>query len=813
MPEHTESPKPGTESHAAVLRYILDAIPYKVFWKDRDSNFLGCNQAFATVAGVASPEQILGKSDFDLAWSREEAEFYRQCDLQVMERGEPMVDIEETQQREDGQQVVILTSKVPMRDARGEVSGILGIFTDITYLKEIERDLRQATVRAEQAACAKSAFLATVSHELRTPLTLILSPLLAALEGSYGTLPAPATRALRGCELNARRLLGHVDELLEFSRAEAGAAARPPAWVDVLELARSLVNEAEETARQKGIDLALRAPGGGLAVRVDPDGLAKALSNLLGNALKFTPLGGEVRVALSRRDGGVEVVVRDTGIGIPAALHQAIFEPFQQADGSSTRRYGGVGLGLALVRRFVAGCDGSIQLESSPGQGACFRMWVPGPTRETPPSEADLPRARRVPEALPQALAEPGPEPEGATPVAGRPPVLLAEDDPDLRAHLVELLAGEFAVTATGDGAAALERARREDYAVIVTDLMMPVLDGLGLVRELAADPRTRAVPVLVLTARAAEDELVGAMDLGAQDFLTKPFRPSELRARVRAAARLHALNRELRIAQARLQEAQRLESLGVMAGGIAHNFHNMLAIIQGQVELVGDQLPEDSPAHIDLQVVEQVVQRAEHEVSGILTYAGRAPERCETLRVEDEVRAITHLLAPSMPASVTLELEFDAPPPHLRADRRHLGQLVHQLVTNAAEASTARGGVVSLRVASADVAQVAGDRLVVDEGGPRDPDAAPAAGRYLDLTVVDRGCGMDDATRARVFDPFFTTHFPGRGMGLPTVLGIVRAVRGHLAMESTPGEGTRVSVYLPVTTGGDAGAKDPSGG
>jgi len=308
-----------------------------------------------------------------------------------MERGVPLLDQEEVTHDDQGREMVILTSKVPLRNEAGDVIGLLGIIVDITQRKHIETELQSAKEQAERAARIKGDFLANMSHELRTPLTLVLSPLESLMAGDAGPLPAPFLSQVQRAHRNAVRLLGMVNDLLDFSRLEAGKQQVVLEGTDVSELAMLIVEDGQPAAESLGLKLEFETQLGPEPVPVDRSMMEKIVLNLLGNALKFTPSGGTIRVLLRPAGTELELSVSDTGIGIARSDQQRIFERFQQADSTSTRRYGGTGLGLALVKEFSELMGGSVAVESEVGKGSRFVVKLPRQLAGTMPLTSSLP--------------------------------------------------------------------------------------------------------------------------------------------------------------------------------------------------------------------------------------------------------------------------------------------------------------------------------------------------------------------------------------------------------------------------------------
>ncbi|MEY2937130.1 MAG: hypothetical protein RL033_7879 [Pseudomonadota bacterium] len=567
------TPEQTLARERAILQYVVDNVPYCIFWKDKDSRYLGCNKNFAALDGRSNPRELVGKTDFDTAW-RQHADSYRAFDRATMERGVPLLHQEEVTHDDKGREMYILTSKVPLRNDSGEVIGLLGIIVDITERKQIETELQRAKEEAERAARIKGEFLANISHELRTPLTLVASPLESLLAGDSGPLPAAAQLQLERAHRNALRLTGMVNDLLDFSRLEAGKQPILPEHTNVSQLSELIVVDAQPLATSRGLTLTFSSSLRDVGLSLDRSMFEKILMNLLGNALKFTHRGGRVEVELRLLGDSFELSVSDTGIGIALADQERIFERFQQADATATRQYGGTGLGLALVREFSQLMGGSAGVESEPGRGSRFFVRLPcrlaTTTTATPPVPVPVNRWSSMQGSSGDTLP-----PDADDGAEEQPSVLLVEDNAEMRSYLRQLLAGRYRVIAVENGQAALEVARQEQPDVILSDVMMPGLDGLSLVEILKSDEALRHIPVILLTARAGKDAAVSALEAGADDYICKPFSPSELRARVRAAYRLGDAYRRMAAMAEELARARELLSSGLPSekrstGGVA---------------------------------------------------------------------------------------------------------------------------------------------------------------------------------------------------------------------------------------------------
>jgi signal transduction histidine kinase/two-component SAPR family response regulator len=419
------------------------------------------------------------------------------------------------------------------------------IATAISNAVALEDARRRAEALAEIDR-AKTAFFSNVSHEFRTPLTLMLGPTEAALVEPDAALRG---EALEMVHRNQLRLLKLVNALLDFSRIESGRAQATYRPTDISALTRELAGTFRSAIEHAGLRFDVDCPPIAAPAYIDSDLWEKVVMNLLSNALKFT-LEGSIRIAMREQDGHIELTVEDSGAGIPADHVDRVFERFHRVEGVRSRTHEGSGIGLALTYEVVALHRGEIAVSSTYGAGSTFTVRIPAGSSHLPqerlalepgPSTTTRGAAAYVEEAT-RWLAEKAEQ--SATSGALRERILVADDNADMRDYLRHLLRG-WDVETVGNGAEALERARTSPPDLVVTDVMMPELDGFGLLSALRGDPRTSAVPVLMLSARSGEEARVSGLAAGADDYVVKPFSARELIARVRSLLALVEARRE----------------------------------------------------------------------------------------------------------------------------------------------------------------------------------------------------------------------------------------------------------------------------
>ena len=438
------------------------------------------------------------------------------------------------------------------------------VSTALANARALEEERKRAQALAELDR-AKTAFFSNVSHEFRTPLTLMLGPIEELLARTHADVPPAAKGQLELARRNGLRLLRLVNTLLNFSRIEAGREQALFEPIDLQPLTMELASVFRGATERAGLQLTVECATPCEPVYVDREMWEKIVLNLVSNALKFT-FEGEIAITLRQVNGTAEMRVRDTGVGIPAEEIPRLFERFHRVPNVRSRTHEGSGIGLALVQELVKQHGGSVSVESKLGEGSTFVVRLPLGRAHLPPehvggrgalaptSGARSPFAEEALSWLPDSAGENAePLPRGESlPVrypaseadASLSRLLIADDNADMRKYLAHLLGERYRVETVPDGEAALAatRARRPD--LILSDIMMPRLDGVGLLRELRADAALQTVPVILLSARAGEEVIEGLQE-GADDYLIKPFSARELLARVAAHLKLARLRNE----------------------------------------------------------------------------------------------------------------------------------------------------------------------------------------------------------------------------------------------------------------------------
>jgi signal transduction histidine kinase/DNA-binding response OmpR family regulator len=399
-------------------------------------------------------------------------------------------------------------------------------------------ELRQANARLAELDTAKTAFFSNISHEFRTPLTLMLGPLEDALADAES--PASQRWRLEAAHRNCQRLLKLVNTLLDFSSIEAGRVQAQYEPTDLSPLTADLASQFRSAVERAGLALIVDCRPLPEPIYLDRAMWEKIVLNLLSNALKHT-FEGRIEVRVQWVDKRAQLSVEDTGVGIPREQIPRLFERFHRVPGAPSRTHEGSGIGLSLVREFVDLHSGSVSVESEVGRGSRFLVSLLAGSTHLPaesvvqgtPGNATYRTASAYIEEALHWLPSPGTPAAGKT-ASARSRILWADDNSDMREYVASLLRPHYEVIAAPDGQTALEAARAVVPDLVLSDVMMPRLDGVGLLKALREDERTRSVPVILLSARAGEEAALEGINAGADDYLVKPFSARELLARVR---------------------------------------------------------------------------------------------------------------------------------------------------------------------------------------------------------------------------------------------------------------------------------------
>lgn len=666
----------------------------------------------------------------------------------------------------------------------------------------------------------KTRFFANVSHEFRTPLTMIIGPLENMLTGAVK--PGSEHRQVELMHRNAMRLMRLINQLLDLSKLEDGRMQLKARRRDVVPFAEGIVLSCTAFAERKGIALNFEAQADQILVCFEPDKLEKVLYNLLSNAIKFTPAGGRISMALAEApptqrfpNGALKVEVRDTGKGIPEDQLEHIFDRFHQVDGSNTREHEGTGIGLALVKELILLHRGTIDVESELGKGTTFSVMLPMGTQHLAPTELATEEHPEEESFAMTELATPDfdymhddevPLRDDASAPDDAPLVLVVDDNRDVRDYVEGVLGDEYRVASARDGRDGLDKAQQLAPDLIISDVMMPNMDGNELCRAVKSSPDLDHIPVILLTARATHELKLEGLEVGADDYIPKPFNVHELKVRIRNLLRLRHQEKELKELnddlEAKVQEqfqelvrerrryeeelidakekaeaSDRLKT--AILNNLSHEFRTPLTAILGFNEILemetGGELREftdeiDRGSRRLLRTLDSLLKLSRIEAEDLDGGAEEVDLRSITRGVVDRYRK----RASEKGLALRVDTEAGA---ELRINAAALEEILDNLVDNAVK-FTREGEIVV-------TAGRAGDDAVV--------------------RVRDTGVGIGPRFLPQIYDAFkqesddLNRAFEGVGLGLTIAKRMTELMNGAIQVESTRGTGTTFTVRFPA--------------
>ena len=693
-------------------------------------------------------------------------------------------------------------------------------FREFALRSEVEKShqlLESQNQQLSELNEAKTRFFANISHELRTPLTIMLgiTERLKIILGRHSLEPG-IDEMTTMLEQNGLRLLKLIDDLLDLVRFDTGHADINNQSTSIHAHIEGLLRSLRHLAEQDRVALLWNCQSEHESIQIDRDKFDKILLNLVINAIKFTPSGGSIEVNVKIEGEHLTLSVEDTGVGIPPEVLPRIFERFWQVDTSSTRKFQGAGIGLALVRSLAEALGGSVKVDSKLGHGTTFTVGLPTAAAESVEDELSGPlmdggniaqlhrrAAMSIPGKMaPKPVSHMPPAPHAAPmigrPSGARPLVLIADDEPDIRRFLRMQMENVDIIEAS-DGAEALELTRLRRPQLVLLDHMMPEMDGVEVCKGIRENHITRGIAVIILTARADEQTKLAALEAGANDFLTKPFSTAELALRLEnqiAMARIRRemaeLNLELQGALEQIKENEvvmvrneKLSSLGRMSAGIIHEINNPLNYAGAGIHALATFtrfLPDTEQA--DFEDILKDIREGVERVSQIVIDLRKFTREDNATSGDADLSEILTRSRRMISHQIGKEIEFSLNIPNNSLIRGNPNQLVQVFI------NFFQNSIDAIH-----------QRTETDGGEPgRIEVSVDPAGEGWQVTVHDNGIGIPPENLARIFDPFFTSKDVGKGMGLGLSIThqILQSHNALVEVDSRPGKFTRFRIAFP---------------
>ncbi|HEX9758956.1 MAG TPA: ATP-binding protein [Nitrospiria bacterium] len=701
-------------------------------------------------------------------------------------------------------------------------------------LEETKSNLEQAYSKLKELDEVKSKFFSNVSHELRTPLTLILAPLESILKGELGEINFQQNKQIQIMYNNALRLLKLINNLLDLAKIDAGKMELYYNQGNIVEFIKGIVASVSPMAEKKKIHLTFLEGNSVPAFYFDRDKIEKVILNLLFNALKFTESGGNVTVRCEpNRNNKEEVVIdiQDTGIGIAEEDMHKLFSRFSQIDSSSTRRFEGTGVGLALAKEIVELHQGRIWPTSELGNGTTMTFTLPlkldltgegGVVHEDRrkiqkpvlPENRDQDWTKHIHTAAEYSgagllIEENTPDPlSHKKPNSDQLTILLVEDNPDMINFIGFHLHEEFNLLKATNGEEGLSLGFQHVPDLIISDVMMPKKNGYELCKEIKGNIRTKHIPIILLTAKADLSMKIEGLEHGADDYLTKPFNAQELKAKVKSLLNQRRLEKEIQLrseeleatlhalteTQSQLVHSEKMAALGLLVAGIAHEVNNPVSFAKGSLNNLKRSL-DDINEHLNTGKEEPVSEETLGDIKNSMGIIKSGLERTEAIIKDlknflqkDQIHfkindlhagldSTLNLLKHELGQGIQVEKQY-GDIGMVETIPSQLNQVFMNLLQNAIHAIQKKGekkGEISIKTEKTD--------------------------QEILICIRDSGTGMKKEVLSHIFEPFFTTKEVGvgTGLGLSVSHRIILNHNGTLEVQSEEGKGSEFKILLPI--------------
>ena len=503
------------------LDYLIDNLPHCIFWKDKNLIFQGCNKQFAQQFGYENSRDIIGKTDDDFPWATNLKDKYVGDDSKILQTGVSKLNYEEKQKQLDGSIKTVLVSKVPTRGKNNEITGILGIYTDITERKKMEEQLKQSKEEAELANEVKSQFISNMEHDLRTPCSGIaeMTNLLEQREIDH-----EKKEILHHISQASTKLLNILNSILTFDQVESGITPVTDKKIKIKNLIDDIITIELPSALVKKLKLTINYDSNiPQTIIGDEQRISRILLNIISNAIKFTPKGFvaisiKMPKKIDKKNAILQITIEDTGIGIPSNKLQYIYERFTRVSPANKNRYKGTGLGLSIVKRFIEDIEGEIDVESTLGEGTKFICTFPIklPILNNETIETTLKNTKTT------------------SSTKRKHKILLVEDDPLAQIVASTILKENFTdhLDIASSGKDAIKLANKNKYDLIFMDIGLPDITGYEVTQKIrnSKTSKNNKTKIIALTAHDTAQEKENSRAAGMNNFLIKPLNTKKIK-------------------------------------------------------------------------------------------------------------------------------------------------------------------------------------------------------------------------------------------------------------------------------------------
>ncbi len=711
---------------------------------------------------------------------------------EAIKTGKPC-QVEFPLRRHDGVFRWFLTRINPLFNEQGQLVRWVGINTDIQDQKDKESEEKQRTQALVELDRAKTVFFNNISHEFRTPLMLMLGPIQTLLDESVGEQRVELETLRR----NALRLLKLVNALLDFSRIEAGRYDAKFVPTDLCAFTTEICSLFRSAIEHEGLTFDVTCEDCSESAFIDRDMWEKVVLNLVSNAFKFTQKG-KISVRVLQTKDKFQLIVADTGSGIATSEQGNLFKRFHRLKAQNARTFEGTGIGLALVQELVQLHGGQISVTSDEGVGTEFTVEIPRGRAHLPPDEvteeenaAELKHSQSFLEEMKTWFSEYSNSLKINQYDGLKQHIMIVEDNADVRAYLLRLLNLLWSAEAVPNGRAALEALKDRVPDLIVTDIMMPDIDGFELLRNIRASESLKKVPVIFLSARAGDDARAEGIEAGANDYLVKPFTARELYARVAVQLQQRLLSQTLEKAvQERTRELQTALAVKTQfLSTVSHELRTPMAAVIGLVELMNAMAEDEefkSYSQTALEACRRLLQILNDLLDASRLEANAFVIEKRSFSIQSVIGDLIQL-ADAEAKKKNLKLSWSVAenvPPLVCGDELRVRQIFQNLVFNALKFT--QDGEIKLSIT-----------LEKEDNNCSD----------LRFEVTDSGIGIALDQQEKIFEPFSQADastrrvYGGTGLGLSICRTLTKLMGGEIGVVSALGEGATFWVVLPFET------------